>query len=139
LFPNTKSGARNNTQKSGFQSEYVGGKSIGFSNTCEASSGSAARFFYCAKSSKSERNKGTEELPRGNDHATVKPLKLMQYLVKLVTPPKGTVLDPFMGSGTTGIACKLEGFKFIGIEKESDYIKIAKARIHAYKYQQTPI
>jgi site-specific DNA-methyltransferase (adenine-specific) len=55
----------------------------------------------------------------------------MEYLVKLVTPPKGTVLDPFMGSGTTGIACKKQGFNFIGIEKEPEYMKIAQARIKA--------
>ena len=60
----------------------------------------------------------------------------MQYLVRLVTPPKGIVLDPFMGSGTTGIACKLEGFEFIGIEREPEYIKIAQARIGAVPNQQ---
>ena len=66
-----------------------------------------------------------------NTHSTVKPTKLMQYLVKLVTPKGGTVLDPFMGSGSTGKACKLEGFDFIGIEMDADYIKIAEARIEA--------
>jgi site-specific DNA-methyltransferase (adenine-specific) len=60
----------------------------------------------------------------------------MQYLVKLVTPPKGICLDPFMGSGTTGIACKLENFNFIGIDMEEEYVKIAKARIKAWGNQQ---
>ena len=126
-------------------------------------SGSASRFFYCAKASKSERNAGlegfetkdsnyrTEYRPTAiksgdkgqdtpyagvnrsggvkNNHPTVKPLKLMQYLVCLITPPKGTVLDPFMGSGTTGMACKKEGFDFIGIELEKEYCDIARARI----------
>ena len=57
----------------------------------------------------------------------------MRYLIKLITPPNGTVLDPFMGSGTTGVAAKLEGFNFVGIEKEEEYIKIAEARIKNYK------
>lgn len=89
--------------------------------------GSAARFFYCAKASKSDRDEG-------NSHPTVKPTDLMKYLVKLVTQKGGTVLDPFMGSGTTGKACGFEGFKFIGIERDKDYFEIAKARIeHAYQ------
>ena len=127
-------------------------------------SGSASRFFYCAKASKKERNMGCEGLnkkqttgggggignylddvnsasgkygsekaPSKNNHPTVKPLSLMKYLVRLITPPKGTVLDPFMGSGTTGMACKEEGFDFIGIEKESEYYEIAKCRIKATK------
>ena len=77
--------------------------------------------------------------PQGNNHPTVKPVALMRYLVRLVTPPKGIVLDPFIGSGTTGIACKLEGFDFIGIEKEEEYVKIAEARIKAQEVQQTLI
>ena len=94
---------------------------------CKSSSGGASRFFYCAKSSKSERNKGLENIIC--THPTVKPLKLMSYLVKLVTPPQGIVLDPFMGSGTTGISAKQEGFGFVGIEKEKEYLEIAKKRI----------
>ncbi|CAB4166527.1 AdoMet_MTases domain containing protein [uncultured Caudovirales phage] len=86
-------------------------------------SGSAARFFYCAKASKRDRDEG-------NTHPTVKPTDLMRYLVRLVTPPNGTVLDPFMGSGSTGKAAMLEGFNFIGIEREAEYIEIAKARIN---------
>jgi len=91
-------------------------------------SGGASRFFYCAKASKSERNKGLKGFVNG--HPTIKPVKLMQYLVRLVTPPNGKVLDPFCGSGTTGIACKLEGFEFVGIEQDPEYTKIAEARIN---------
>jgi site-specific DNA-methyltransferase (adenine-specific) len=68
-----------------------------------------------------------------NNHPTVKPIKLMQYLVRLITPPNGIVLDPFCGSGTTGIACKLEGFDFVGLEQDAEYCKIAQARIDNYK------
>ena len=84
----------------------------------------AARFFYCAKASKADRGEG-------NNHPTVKPTDLMRYLCRLVTPPGGTVLDPFMGSGSTGKAAMLEGFGFIGIERDPEYVKIAKARIGA--------
>jgi site-specific DNA-methyltransferase (adenine-specific) len=121
------------------------------------SGGNASRFFYQAKASKSERNRGLEgfedkKLCQGgyesnwssdkegdiginkikiykNNHPTIKPVNLMQYLVRLITPPNGLVLDPFCGSGTTGIACKLEGFNFVGLEMEEDYAKIAQARI----------
>ena len=86
-------------------------------------SGSAARFFYCAKASKADRGEG-------NNHPTVKPTALMRYLCRLITPPSGTVLDPFMGSGSTGKAAILEGFNFIGIERESEYLEIARQRIH---------
>lgn len=125
-----------------------------------ADSGSAARFFYCAKASKADRDEGCEGLarrtkrilgdgipsavnsdPRGmsgggdraarNHHPTVKPTALMRYLCRLVTPPGGVVLDPFTGSGSTGKAAILEGFRFIGIEREAEYVEIAKARIGA--------
>ena len=79
-------------------------------------------FFYCAKASKKER--GT-----GNNHPTVKPIALMEYLVRLITPPGGTVLDPFMGSGSTGVACKALGFNFVGIELDEHYYGIAQGRI----------
>ena len=118
----------------------------------------ASRFFYCAKASRSERNAGCDNLPKGeapgskrskpaegrssalgeprsNFHPTVKPVKLMQYLIRLVAPKGATVLDPFMGSGTTGIAHK-EGVEFIGIEKDAEYIKIARARINHYSAQR---
>lgn len=84
--------------------------------------GSAARFFYCAKTSKKDRGDG-------NNHPTVKPTDLMRYLCRLVTPPGGLVLDPFTGSGSTGKAAKLEGFRFIGFELSEEYVAIARARI----------
>lgn len=86
-------------------------------------SGSAARFFYCAKASKKDRE--------GSTHPTMKPTDLMRYLCRLVTPPTGIILDPFMGSGSTGKAALLEGFDFIGIEREAEYMAIAEARIKA--------
>ena len=121
--------------------------------------GGASRFFYCAKASKAERDAGLEafeskksqlnsggigrkisvekRLEEGeenaptmkNIHPTVKPIRLMQYLCRLVTPKNGIVLDPFMGSGTTGIAANLEEFNFIGIEMDKEYVEIARARI----------
>jgi site-specific DNA-methyltransferase (adenine-specific) len=111
---------------------------------------SASRFFYCAKASRQDRNEGltssaepavsTDATMRacedadwakrnGNHHPTVKPTDLMAYLVRLVTATGGTVLDPFMGSGSTGKACMREGMQFIGIEMEPDYLKIAEARV----------
>jgi site-specific DNA-methyltransferase (adenine-specific) len=84
--------------------------------------GEASRFFYCAKASKSDRDDG-------NNHPTVKPTDLMRYLCRLVTPPGGTVLDPFAGSGSTGKAAILEGFEFIGIEVGAEYCALARARI----------
>jgi len=118
-------------------------------------SGGASRFFYCAKASRAEREAGLDGLPerfqdearepgspggcnprnRGaeskvlNHHPTVKPVALMRWLVRLVTPPGGLVLDPFAGSGTTGMAAALEGFRFLGIEKEPEYVAIAERRI----------
>lgn len=119
-----------------------------------ADTGSAARFFYCAKASKSDRNEGLDGFPLkpggmvsntsgqhltrrdggapgpvANNHPTVKPTDLMRYLCRLVTPPGGTVLDPFTGSGSTGKAAKLEGFAFIGFELDPAYAEIARARI----------
>ena len=79
-----------------------------------------------------ENNRNPENrLPNKNNHPTVKPLKLMQYLVRLVTKKGGLCLDPFLGSGTTACACIKEGMNYIGIEREADYIKIANARIKA--------
>jgi site-specific DNA-methyltransferase (adenine-specific) len=126
LFPDTKSGKMgpwNNRTTNGspngiygkFDEEHPLSETYG-------DSGSAARFFYCAKASKRDRDEG-------NNHPTVKPTDLMRYLCRLVTPPDGTVLDPFMGSGSTGKAAVLEGFRFIGIEREEEYCEIAKARI----------
>ena len=92
--------------------------------------GSAARFFYCAKASKADRDEG---LPDGqhSNHPTVKPTSLMRWLVRLVTPPGGVILDPFCGSGSTGKAAMLEGFRFVGIEQDAEYCAIARARIGA--------
>ncbi|HWY90227.1 MAG TPA: site-specific DNA-methyltransferase [Solirubrobacteraceae bacterium] len=108
------------------------------------------RFFYCAKPNRREREAGCEQLPRrtvqtfkigaeweqrarhrpvANIHPTVKPIELMRWLVRLITPPRGLVLDPFTGSGSTGAAAILEGARFLGIEREQDYIPIAQARI----------
>ncbi len=121
-------------------------------------SGGASRFFYMAKASKSERNAGLEgfekknkigfnaskreydnqihkEIKLKNIHPTCKPIKLMRYLVRLITPPGGICLDPFLGSGTTAIACIEEGFDYIGIEKEKEYFDIAEKRIFHYKRQ----
>jgi site-specific DNA-methyltransferase (adenine-specific) len=131
---------------------------IGYSD-----SGSAARFFYCAKASKSERNAGLEGLPESttdigdespsggswerrdgrtsaktqNFHPTVKPLALMRYLIKLVTPPGGIVLDPFLGSGTTAVAATLEGFDWIGCEMTEDYWPIIEARVKWAQNERT--
>ena len=123
--------------------------------------GSAARFFYCAKASRADRNDGLVGLPPGviarsnqaktqaesgrviesgsgafnkaryakNNHPTVKPTELMRYLCRLITPPGGLILDPFAGSGSTGKAAMLEGFQFIGIEREADYAEVARMRI----------
>ena len=84
----------------------------------------ASRFFYCAKTTKKDRGEG-------NGHPTVKPTALMRYLCRLITPPGGVVLDPFMGSGSTGKAALLEGFRFIGIEREVEYVNIANGRMLA--------
>jgi site-specific DNA-methyltransferase (adenine-specific) len=89
-------------------------------------SGGASRFFYCVKASKKEKNLGLIEK---TEHTTVKPIDLMRYLCKLVTPKNGIVLDPFMGSGSTGIGANLEEFGFIGIEKEENFYNIAEQRI----------
>lgn len=123
-------------------------------------SGSAARFFYCAKASREDRNDGCDDLPlrqsgmvsntsgqhitrrdgnapgpSANNHPTVKPTDLMRYLCRLVTPAGGVVLDPFSGSGSTGRAAVLEGFRYIGIELNPDYQTIAAARIAAVQRQ----
>lgn len=92
--------------------------------------GDSARFFYCAKASKKDRGEG-------NNHPTVKPTDLMAYLCRLVTPPGGVVLDPFMGSGSTGKASVREGFRFIGIEMDAEYLAIAEARIAHEAGKQT--
>jgi len=99
-------------------------------STFHADSGSAARFFYVPKADRADRDDGLQAKGR-NTHPTVKPTDLMRYLCALVTPPGGLVLDPFMGSGSTGRGAQLGGFSFIGIEKEAEYVEIARARITA--------
>jgi len=121
------------------------------SEQLEQQKADVSRFFYCAKPSKSEREAGLGDMPlrkagamsgeetrpdrpanhpmRANHHPTVKPIDLMRYLARLITPKGGIVLDPFMGSGSTGCACALEGFGFIGIERELEYFEIAQRRI----------
>jgi len=118
--------------------------------------GGSSRFFYIAKASRAERELGCQDLQAvsreditgrkegsagqkharsGNAHPTVKPLALMRHLVKLVTPPGGVVLEPFLGSGTTAMACVLEGFECVAIEREPQYMEIAEARIEWAKKQ----
>ena len=111
--------------------KLYGGNALNASSTTRSGfkegyndNGGASRFFYCPKANKSDRNEGSD-----NNHPTVKPTNLMTYLVRLVTPKDGVVLDPFMGSGSTGKACMREDFQFVGIEREEEYIEIAKQRI----------
>lgn len=93
-------------------------------------SGSAARFFYCAKPAPSERNAGTSD---GNDHPTVKPMALMRYLVRLITPVGGTCLDPYAGSGTTGCACYMEGMNSVLIDQEPEHELTIRERLAHWK------
>ncbi len=98
--------------------------------------GEASRFFYCAKASKKDREEGlTGSGDRKNNHPTVKPTDLMRYLCRLITPPGGTVLDPFLGSGSTGKAAMLEGFDFIGVDLSQEYVDISRARIEHARNQ----
>lgn len=123
LFPTTGKSQGGGGVKYAGTHVYDGGykgkeyETVGFMD-----SGSAARFFYCAKPSRKERGEG-------NSHPTVKSIALMRWLVRLVTRRGGLVLDPFMGSGTTGIAALQEGMRFVGIERDADYMEIAKRRI----------
>jgi DNA modification methylase len=121
-FPATTSGGGPKPGTPRTKANTYGEPTVSESAAYGSNTGSAARFFYCAKASKTDR--GAE-----NIHPTVKPTDLMRYLCRLVTPPGGVVLDPFMGSGSTGKAAILEGFRFIGIERETAYIEIAQARI----------
>jgi site-specific DNA-methyltransferase (adenine-specific) len=155
-FPNSTSNGGLKPSKAGMI--YANGNGIPPTDYFNyGDTGSAARFFYCAKASKRDRDEGCDGLdvrqttggggmndPNGDDvcgkygsvkspsrnhHPTVKPTDLMRYLCRLVTPPSGVVLDPFMGSGSTGKAAVAEGFRFIGIEREAEYVEIARARI----------
>ncbi len=121
LFPLQQSGALNRANITADNGIY-GAAPRERTGEYAPSSGSAARFFYTAKASRDDRD-------HGNNHPTVKPTDLMRYLCRLVTPPGGLVLDPFMGSGSTGKAAMLEGFRFVGIEREVQYHAIAERRI----------
>lgn len=129
LFPETKGDSKNRKPRG----NNVGGDKFkttkAFTTTGHSDNGSAARFFYVPKASKKDRNEGCDELENGNNHATVKPTALMAYLCRLITPPNGVVLDPYMGSGSTGKAAIREGFSFVGCELDKDYYNIAKARV----------
>lgn len=164
LFPDKAGGGHWSKTKVTGYGEFGGGKSEYFGQGEKDGFGSAARFFYCAKASKRDRNEGLDgfeakqtvggggltadlredgsletasaggkygsiKAKQTNHHPTVKPTDLMRYLCRLITPPNGTVLDPFMGSGSTGKAAMYEGFKFIGVEMTDEYLPIAKARI----------
>jgi DNA modification methylase len=119
LFPVTKSGGGD---KRGGCQLFMGGDKRDTPTGHQPNTGSAARFFYCAKASKADRGEG-------NNHPTIKPTALMRYICRLVTPPGGTVLDPFTGSGSTGKAAVAEGFNFTGIELNADYFAIATERV----------
>lgn len=172
LFPDSKGQLGRASCSKSISKNNIYGKNKNFTINAEPrnDSGSAARFFYCAKASNKDRNDGVDmtietevghnrfdtceicggtilqnpDRPsacncnepirkhntfKGNSHPTVKPTALMQYLVKLVTPKGGLVLDPFMGSGSTGKATILEGFEFIGIDMDKQWIPIAESRI----------
>jgi len=127
IFPTTKSGKMMPTQiEQGYQKNTYGKRMEHVTMETYGDAGSAARFFYCAKSSPSDRGEG-------NTHPTVKSISLMRYLCRLITPPHGIILDPFAGSGSTGVAAKQEGFQSILIEKEKEYVDIANSRIRGMK------
>ena len=162
-FPETKSGWKNKDITKSLDAVVPFGAKIGYTGNHyeDDNGGNASRFFksiiYQAKASKSERNKGCEELeekakvfngqsdkpsedmkdvekrfttlPKANNHPTVKPIALMEYLIKMVTRPGGVVLDPFAGSGSTLVAAKQNGFHYIGIEMTEEYIPIIEARL----------
>jgi len=144
LFPETIGGVRPARRN---VSIFGAGNGTNDGTRIDYDTGSAARFFYCAKASKADRDEGCEGLggddTRGrptpcnhNHHPTVKPTALMRYLCRLITPPGGIILDPFCGSGSTGKAATLEGFEFIGIDTDADYLAIAEARIAAVTRQE---
>ena len=158
IFPHTKSGKMKQHIEGGNYNVY--GKMYPRDVETIGDEGFASRFFYCAKASKEDRDEGLENFVeaqttdgnirsnsetarkfganstlRKNVHPTVKPTELMKYLCRLVTPKGGIVLDPFMGSGSTGKAAVMSGFKFIGIEMDEEYFDIACARIERAQIQ----
>jgi len=151
LFPNTQP-SRSGGISYNKDTQHLNGKQPHARTGHDDLGGSTARYFYCAKANKTDRNEGLDDFEEkqyshdgrqarnetafqrndsvaANHHPTVKPTDLMRYLCRLVTQPGGTVLDPFMGSGTTGKAAMLDGFDFIGCEMDEQYYKIAEARI----------
>ena len=158
LFPDSKGGAYPAKRGQAVNTAFASGQETEGGFRAMGDDGSAARFFYCAKANKKDRNEGLDGFaekreadriisdgvggdnprnrsnkPKLNHHPTVKPIELMRYLCRLITPPNGTILDPFTGSGSTGKAATLEGFNFIGIEQSAEYAEIAKARINHAK------
>jgi site-specific DNA-methyltransferase (adenine-specific) len=158
LFPDSKGGAYPAKRGQAVATSFASGQETEGGYRAMGDSGSAARFFYCAKASRTERNTGLDHLqpqrhsdrpsdnlpggdnprnrtntPQTNFHPTVKPLALIHYLIKLVTPPGGTILDPFLGSGTTAVAATQLGHPWIGCELTPDYWPIIEARINHAK------
>jgi DNA modification methylase len=158
LFPDSKGGAYPAKRGQAVATSFASGQETEGGYRAMGDSGSAARFFYCAKASRTERNTGLDELepqrhsdrpsddlpggnnprnrtntPQTNFHPTVKPLALIHYLIKLVTPPGGTILDPFLGSGTTAVAATQLGHPWIGCELTPDYWPIIEARVNHAK------
>jgi hypothetical protein len=158
-FPETANGLMGPTHTDATRAVYGQNAAGGYTTMeTYGDCGSAARFFYCAKASQDDRNEGLEDLPMQsagavtdrkdgsaglnspragagrnsgsrNPHPTVKPTGLMRYLCRLITPPNGLILDPFAGSGSTGKAAAIEGFRTILIEIDPDYCKLAKHRV----------
>lgn len=157
LFPTNNSKSHWSKSKTTGFGKFGNGKSTYEGVGRKEEGGSASRFFYCAKVSPKERNMGLDSFEdkrlegrdsgqdernvphkkrpslNKNNHPTLKPVKLMSYLCNLITPINGIILDPFMGSGSTGIGALLNGFSFIGIELDSDYLKIAEQRIKSFE------
>jgi site-specific DNA-methyltransferase (adenine-specific) len=124
MFPQTASGGGNKNVSNRDNGRTIGnGLGKGNGSGIGGDSGSAARFFYSAKASKTDR--------AGSKHPTVKPIALMQWLARLITPPGGTILDPFAGSGTTGMAAHREGFACVMCEREDEYVKDIERRFTA--------
>lgn len=155
LFPNSKGGAYPARRGEAVATSFASGQETEGGFRKMGDDGSAARFFYCAKASTAERNAGLEGLPKKkadtrsdvaagmwkdknaphqNHHPTVKPVTLMRYLVRLVTPPNGTVLDPFLGSGTTAVAAVHENLNWVGFEMNPEYADIARLRSEHAKF-----
>ena len=167
MFPHTKSGAMKKSYEYQNNGNSLGSPSGSTKQIHDSSEGNASRFFYCAKASKSERNAGCDGLvdkervnyggfhseegllnnnrnpknrnPNKNNHPTVKPISLMEYLVKLVSREGAIILDPFAGSGSTGVACKNTNRDYILIEREDDYIPIINARLKNAKPKIKPL